>query len=324
MIQELIRHDGSNPIPVETVQSTLLTAARAAPEDDRIWLGWASLAARKGRFEQARRWLDRCLERRPVDPAVWRVRLDWARATENESEVRCALAHLAPDRVTPKEVLSLRAWFAHRAGDIERERRALEELVERDRGALSAMERLAELLLRTGQAERAKQLRARRGVLEQTLDWYIANVFIANRLEHTSELARAAEAVGRQIEAHDWWELAFEQSAHAAVAKEELARLDREAISVGPLPAQVTLTGLLADLNSMVTRKSDAAGALSCGASPRFVDDAKSAGLSFTFDNGLEALHQLPETMSGGVGLLDYVGDGRLDVYLVQGGQVSP
>src|SRR5262249_17810789 len=33
---------------------------------------------------------------------------------------------------------------------------------------------------------------------------------------------------------------------------------------------------------------------------------------------------QLPETMSGGVGLLDYDGDGWLDVYLVQGGPFPP
>ena len=35
-------------------------------------------------------------------------------------------------------------------------------------------------------------------------------------------------------------------------------------------------------------------------------------------------LRQLPETMSGGVGLLDYDGDGWLDVYCVQGGPLSP
>ena len=62
----------------------------------------------------------------------------------------------------------------------------------------------------------------------------------------------------------------------------------------------------------------------SCGARPRFVDDAEPVGLHFTFDNGLENLHQIPETMSGGVGLLDYDGDGWLDVYVVQGGKFPP
>ena len=91
-IQELVRLDTSNPIPIEKVEPTLRTASRAAPEDDRIWLGWASLATRTGRFEEARKWLDACVRRRPADPAVWRVRLDWARAAENESEVMRARA----------------------------------------------------------------------------------------------------------------------------------------------------------------------------------------------------------------------------------------
>ena len=86
-IQEHYRLDTSNPIPIEKVRPILETAARAAPDDDRIWLGWATLARRQGRFEEARGWLDRCLERRPTDPAVWRVRLDWARAAEDEAEV---------------------------------------------------------------------------------------------------------------------------------------------------------------------------------------------------------------------------------------------
>ncbi len=46
----------------------------------------------------------------------------------------------------------------------------------------------------------------------------------------------------------------------------------------------------------------------------------RSAGLRFVFDNGQTPGHLLPETMSGGVALLDYDGDGWLDVYCVQGG----
>ena len=89
-IQELVRLDTTKPIPIEQARPILQTAARAAPDDDRIWLGWASLATRQGHFEEARRWLDRCLGRRPDDPVVWRARLDWARAAEIESEVRRA------------------------------------------------------------------------------------------------------------------------------------------------------------------------------------------------------------------------------------------
>ena len=57
---------------------------------------------------------------------------------------------------------------------------------------------------------------------------------------------------------------------------------------------------------------------------PTFVDEAARRGLEFTFDNGMTELRQLPETMSGGVALVDVDGDGWLDIYAVQGGPFPP
>src|SRR5262249_9273516 len=57
---------------------------------------------------------------------------------------------------------------------------------------------------------------------------------------------------------------------------------------------------------------------------PSFRDGAEPSGLRFRFENGATPERQLPETMSGGVGLLDFNGDGWLDVYVVQGGKFPP
>src|SRR5262249_55904346 len=54
------------------------------------------------------------------------------------------------------------------------------------------------------------------------------------------------------------------------------------------------------------------------------VDDAEADGVRFVQDNGQTPRKLLPETMSGGVALLDYDGDGRLDIYLVQSGGFPP
>ena len=236
-IQELVRLDTSNPIPIEKVQPILETAARAAPDDDRIWLGWANLATRHGpiRRRHAAGWTAASTagltirpsgesgstgpappKTRPRSGAPWRI---------------CHPTEFPGPRCSPSAPGLLAVPATPNGSDAP-----WRNWSSATRGALAAMESLAELLLRTGRPEKAKQLRARKGELERTLDWYMVNIFPANRLEHATELARAAEAVGRRFEAHCWWELAAEQSAHAAMAKAELARLDREAMSAGPLP----------------------------------------------------------------------------------------
>src|SRR5262249_7814056 len=59
-------------------------------------------------------------------------------------------------------------------------------------------------------------------------------------------------------------------------------------------------------------------------APPVFSDDADAAGLRFRYDNGRTEARHLPETMGGGIGLIDYDGDGRPDVFCVQGGPFPP
>ncbi len=56
------------------------------------------------------------------------------------------------------------------------------------------------------------------------------------------------------------------------------------------------------------------------GAEPRFVEVGAQAGLDFTHVNGMAGELWLAEIMGAGVGVLDFDGDDRLDVWLVQGG----
>jgi len=54
----------------------------------------------------------------------------------------------------------------------------------------------------------------------------------------------------------------------------------------------------------------------------RFEDVAAESGVVFRFDNGSRGKHDLPEIMGGGVALFDADGDGRLDIYLCNGGPI--
>ena len=55
---------------------------------------------------------------------------------------------------------------------------------------------------------------------------------------------------------------------------------------------------------------------------PWFTEVGTQAGLDFAHVTGREGEFWFPEIMGGGVALLDYDGDGLLDVYLVQSGKL--
>jgi hypothetical protein len=55
-----------------------------------------------------------------------------------------------------------------------------------------------------------------------------------------------------------------------------------------------------------------------------FEEVAERAGIDFVHVRAMEMRWWLPEIMSGGVGWCDYDGDGRLDLYFVQGGAIEP
>jgi enediyne biosynthesis protein E4 len=320
LLRQLATLDSINPVPIEKIWPALEKAAENSPDDDRVWLGRANLAIRTGEFAKARRWLDDCLQRRPGDVAVWNSRLDLAVAMGDVAGAREVLGHPPPDGVPPEEVLALRAWSAARSGDPERERRALEELLEHAPGRVQAVERLGELELLAGRPESAARLRARKAELDRSKIHYeiLVTKPSAEAVGHCVEMARLAEVLGRSFEARALWSVALKRSPGDREARDALERLERaRAVRAGP-----TLAGLLAELGSVPSPVTRSPGRLS--ATPAFTDDAETSGLRFRFENGATPARQIPETMSGGVGLLDYDGEGWLDVYLVQGGPFPP
>ncbi len=319
LIKELEQLGSNNPKSVDAISAALQKASRNAPDDDRIWLGWANLATRLGQFVEAKKWLDACLERRPADPAVWRGIFERALAMQDEAEVERALRHLPQEAVAPYEVLSLQAWFAARAGDLDRERRAYEGILAREPGNLRALGRLADLALAAGEAGKAAQLRTLRAELTPA-GYKYQNLIQKHDSENLPETARLAEKLGRVFEAHSLWSTVATRNPKNQEAREAMARLSK---LDAHRPTGPPLSDLMAQLDAMPrpNRSSQPEGP---GVTPDFADDAAAVGLRFQFDNGATPLHHTPETTAGGVALLDYDGDGWLDIYVTQACRFPP
>ena len=151
---------------VEVLNSFLQRAAALAPEDDRVWLGRANLAIRRGEFDEASRWIDACLGRAPrISSLAWR--LDWAVATGRIALAREAAGHLPVQDFAPAEVYKLAAWAAAQRGDARSEKRALESLRAIGSADGDALERLAELAIRDDQPNLAAEIRRDRIELEE-------------------------------------------------------------------------------------------------------------------------------------------------------------
>jgi thioredoxin-like negative regulator of GroEL len=310
----------------DAVRTFLERTARLAPADDRVWLGRANLAIRQGEFDEAARWLDACLKRRPDDIPVWRARLDWAVATDRVAEAREALKHLPVMGSSPAEVHRLAAWFAARRGDAASERRALEQLIAADPGDGAALDRLAELAVAEGRLDRAAELRSQKTTLDSTKSEY-KDIFMRDQsVRDAAAMGRLAERLGRFFEARAFLSLAVATKPNRDDLRAALARLDHRSTAVGE-PGQ-TLADLLApELDAWVMprpRPTPLPAPSDSGAPIQFQDDALRAGLVLAFENGASSLHHLPEYMSGGIGLIDFDGDGWLDVYAVQGGPFPP
>jgi tetratricopeptide (TPR) repeat protein len=84
-LRELWRLD-SVIVVADELQPVLDQAARAAPDDDRVWLARAHLALQYGHYNEAQTWLDASLRKRPHDAAVWRAVLQWALAAQKIPE----------------------------------------------------------------------------------------------------------------------------------------------------------------------------------------------------------------------------------------------
>ncbi len=323
------------PIPLEWLERELDAAAKQAPDDDRVRLAKANLAIQTGRFAEAEALLDSCVKRRGDDQAVRRAILNLAIARDDPAAAIRAMRNLPASIFPPATIKRYRSWLAAKTNDRDLERIALEEQISVDPANTTAIERLAAIEASTDRIELANRRRTEKSKFDHYLNQYyvllmkMSDDTFKNRAAEASEIAAASH---RDFEARAWRAIAggnVKASLETGNAAHKSSALDRPEGNRSELDRSDDRT--LGDLTADLARRAIAANQATeptvrrgSPAIPRFEDEAAKSGLIFTFENGESPLRQLPETMSGGVALFDYDGDGSLDVYLVQGGEFPP
>lgn len=319
-------------LPVEWNLEWLAAGEAKAGEDDRRILALARAHAATGAGDFDRAWVELkwCRERWPDDPIVWKAWLDTAVAAGRPDLASQALGYVPASSVDEGETLALRAWFAGHRGDLPAEREALERLTAVDPGETAALTRLAEIVQQAGKGDAAATLRNRKAEVDAARDRYLTLYREGNLADHLEELARIAERLGRTFEARGFWKLLSVRQPRNADCLAALARLrprpGAEAGDPARRLADVLGMELAGAKSAKLDEDGDRDGDGGCSVQiPRFADGSTSSRLAdFIHDNGVTPIHQLPESFSGGVGLIDYDGDGFLDVYCVQGGRFPP
>lgn len=311
------------PYPIAAVRAIL---ARADQEDDRVWLGEANLAIREGRLSDATRWLDRCRARDRVDSPVWRAVLEMALAGGDEHRVREAMEHLPGASYSDQEVGELEAWLAARLNNRDAEHLVLTQRLTREPSRIGTLEKLAELEARDGNLATAEQFRQRKDEINRLRLRYGDLLERPDPRANASEFADLALKLGRLEEARGWAWIRDRQGAGLGGPRESISAesLDAPGTAEDSLAARLQRT---LGPGSLAAHPQAAAGETHprAIAIPRFSEGAEEVGLRFLHDNGKRPGKPMFPTLSnGGVGVLDYDGDGWMDVYCVQGGDFPP
>ena len=180
-----------------------------------------------------------------------------------------------------------------------------------DRGSLY---RLGQALARAGRGDearplvdRAEAIRSRRIGLLLEVDRCLRGGVDPGLFEHIAELCRGS---GLVAEARGWYEQAIRLDPSRSAAQSALASLGE------PPPGSPIAPRRRPGVSSRAPGTSTAP---SGAASIRFGDLGPRAGLAYRYDAHPSGNLFLGDTMGGGVGLIDYDEDGRLDVYFVGG-----
>ena len=338
LVKELMRHG-----PVNVPQLLLVGQAddfyihnqefenlclQATPDDPLILLGAARAALTDNQDDLAFRYLERVVT---SDPNLG----------EAQARLGRMLITLAPDRYEAwqnalpvaadeiPETWVTRGLWSQRQAQTRVAIRCFWEAARRDPNHRVAIQQMAQLLQQIGQPDLAKPFAERTALLSQ-LAIPLRRANLSDDPDVMKNIADILTALRRPWEAAAWCQLALRQQPVPAWAGQRLQELQALLQDDPPLTLNSGNPALHVDLSAfpLPTRNATKSPGVvsvvqsSPASSIRFDDEALATGLNFQFDNGHSPATKMLRMYSiagGGIGVLDYDGDGWPDLFLTQG-----
>jgi tetratricopeptide (TPR) repeat protein len=228
----------------------------------------------------------------------------------------------------PEGVAEASRWWLYRGrieevlGDLEKALGSYEHALNRNPKSVEAHHRAALLASRLGRNTEAKryrdtaaQLRTQRATFRKGFESLRKAGFQPDPALYVN-LGTQCDEAGLDREAKAWYELAIELGPGRVGAESRLAKLVSRGLAELPVALARPVRGTDSTHALAVT------GTRQSSSSITFENIAARSGVNFAYDSGAGTNLALADTMGGGVALFDYDGDGRLDIYFINGAKL--
>jgi tetratricopeptide (TPR) repeat protein len=293
---------------------------RQTPEDPWLRRVWGMYLLAHGRASDALPHLEAAASSFD-DDATGRFALAECRMAVGVASRELSILGPRPRRpVAAARWLVLRSRLAEAWGQGEEALRSLEDAVREDPRNAEAHYRLGQTLTHRGSKEarphldRALALGLREDELRRELRSMIREGFSPAAM---IKVGRLCQEAGMLVEARDWFELAAQGDPRASSLATGVARI--APVDVEPAVALSSPVLKAAARSPLKTAVQVDSTRPPPGSQPEFREIATEVGLDHRYEPGATPKLFIGDTMGGGVGLIDYDGDGRLDVYFVNG-----
>ena len=303
--------------PIDHVKQKLEMASLKSPKDISVIKAKIEIALKTGQMEIAHNLIKQnsgALQH----SQNWKVLELNSAIMENDLEEIIRLEKdIDRSLIKPRLVMKIATLKASKQNNLNKQIEILEVYLKTNPTDIIVMEELAQALIANKQSEEAVKIRRRRSVIDITLQQY-TNLIGSDFKSNAKQMASFAERLGRWFEAMAFNEILAIGNSKEVSLSQKIAELEQrikasnQTEELWRLYDQIVLDKKTNVQKEIETENQDSY--------PRFKDIAKENGVDFIFESGKTQNRQLPETMGGGVAIIDYNNDGLKDIFALQGG----